>query len=394
MSSIVRIDVAKAKLAIVLLTPDGKALQKSCANTAAGHADLIRWLVAPHGEPRRRGARGHRRISGGRRPGAPRRRPSRERAPSQRGRGLRPESTSARENGSHRCGADCRLRPHAAASALGAAAARSAPIAGLGPAARCVARDADARNESARARRPDRAAVDRGHPRSSARRDRRHQAADRRSHRSVSDAPHPARPDRVDPGIVTDGRDRLGRIARRRALHQRAAPGCVYPSGPPDPSVRHVSPRPRGALQARRRPAPQSLVLARITAMRHNAPLHRFAPPARRRQTDDGHRRRRHAQTSPPNLRRAPLRRAFDPRALDSRHGIYVVKAFSEMRRDERTRSFDVALAAQRDHLQQPRFRARQIAGEDRAELGELQRRRRRSRSAGSRGRRAIATRP
>ena len=135
---------------------------------------------APHGEPRRRGARGHRRISGGRGRGAPRRRPSRARAPSQRRCGLRPESTSARENGSHRCRADCRLRPHAAASALGAAAARSAPIAGAGPAARCAARDADPGNESARARRPDRAAVDRGDARTSARRDRRHQAADRR----------------------------------------------------------------------------------------------------------------------------------------------------------------------------------------------------------------------
>ena len=51
MSTIVGIDVAKAKLAIVLLTPDGKAWQKSCANTAAGHADLIRWLTRHAGPP-------------------------------------------------------------------------------------------------------------------------------------------------------------------------------------------------------------------------------------------------------------------------------------------------------------------------------------------------------
>ena len=45
MSSIVGIDVAKATLAVVLITPAGKALQKSCANNAAGHTDLIRWLA-------------------------------------------------------------------------------------------------------------------------------------------------------------------------------------------------------------------------------------------------------------------------------------------------------------------------------------------------------------
>ena len=39
MASVVGIDVAKLKLAIVLLTSTGKTLQKSCANTTAGHTD-------------------------------------------------------------------------------------------------------------------------------------------------------------------------------------------------------------------------------------------------------------------------------------------------------------------------------------------------------------------
>jgi len=51
MSSIVGIDVAKAKLAIVLLLPSGKTQQKSCPNTAAGHADLIRWLARHASSP-------------------------------------------------------------------------------------------------------------------------------------------------------------------------------------------------------------------------------------------------------------------------------------------------------------------------------------------------------
>jgi transposase len=50
MSNIVGIDVAKAKLAVVLITADGKVLHKSCANSAAGHADLLRWL-ARHAAP-------------------------------------------------------------------------------------------------------------------------------------------------------------------------------------------------------------------------------------------------------------------------------------------------------------------------------------------------------
>lgn len=50
MSSIVGIDVAKAKLAILLLLPTGKTVHKSCPNTPAGHAELIRWL-ARHATP-------------------------------------------------------------------------------------------------------------------------------------------------------------------------------------------------------------------------------------------------------------------------------------------------------------------------------------------------------
>ena len=47
----VGIDVAKQTLAIDLLLPDGRHRQKHCANSAAGHAELVRWLgrhaVAP-----------------------------------------------------------------------------------------------------------------------------------------------------------------------------------------------------------------------------------------------------------------------------------------------------------------------------------------------------------
>jgi transposase len=45
MSNIAGIDVAKATLAVTLITDADKALQKSCANTPAGHADLVRWLA-------------------------------------------------------------------------------------------------------------------------------------------------------------------------------------------------------------------------------------------------------------------------------------------------------------------------------------------------------------
>lgn len=42
---VVGIDVSKATLAVVLLTASGKTFHKSCANTAAGHAELLRWLA-------------------------------------------------------------------------------------------------------------------------------------------------------------------------------------------------------------------------------------------------------------------------------------------------------------------------------------------------------------
>jgi len=51
MASVVGVDVAKLKLAIVLVTPAGKTLHKSCANTTAGHADFVRWLTRHAGGP-------------------------------------------------------------------------------------------------------------------------------------------------------------------------------------------------------------------------------------------------------------------------------------------------------------------------------------------------------
>jgi transposase len=42
--TVVGIDVAKQTLAIDAILPDGKRRQKHCANSAAGHADLVRWL--------------------------------------------------------------------------------------------------------------------------------------------------------------------------------------------------------------------------------------------------------------------------------------------------------------------------------------------------------------
>ena len=45
MDGVVGIDVSKGKLAVVLLAASGKAFHKSCANTPAGHADLVRWLT-------------------------------------------------------------------------------------------------------------------------------------------------------------------------------------------------------------------------------------------------------------------------------------------------------------------------------------------------------------
>lgn len=44
MDAYLGIDIAKAKFAAALLTPDGKIRHKSCANTPAGFADLAAWL--------------------------------------------------------------------------------------------------------------------------------------------------------------------------------------------------------------------------------------------------------------------------------------------------------------------------------------------------------------
>jgi transposase len=52
---VVGIDVAKAKLAVVLLTASGKAFHKSCPNTPAGHAELVRWLARQGDAPVRVG---------------------------------------------------------------------------------------------------------------------------------------------------------------------------------------------------------------------------------------------------------------------------------------------------------------------------------------------------
>ena len=38
------IDVAKQTLAVDAVLPDGKRRQKHCANSAAGHAELVRWI--------------------------------------------------------------------------------------------------------------------------------------------------------------------------------------------------------------------------------------------------------------------------------------------------------------------------------------------------------------
>jgi transposase len=42
--TVVGIDVAKASLAVALSTPGGKTRRKRCANTPAGHAELLSWL--------------------------------------------------------------------------------------------------------------------------------------------------------------------------------------------------------------------------------------------------------------------------------------------------------------------------------------------------------------
>ena len=51
----------KQTLAMALVRPDGKRRQKTCANSAAGHAELLRWLGAPRRRARRDRARSDRR---------------------------------------------------------------------------------------------------------------------------------------------------------------------------------------------------------------------------------------------------------------------------------------------------------------------------------------------
>lgn len=55
MDGSVGIDVSKAKLAVVLIAPTGKAFHKRCANTPAGHAELLRWLARQTDAPLRIG---------------------------------------------------------------------------------------------------------------------------------------------------------------------------------------------------------------------------------------------------------------------------------------------------------------------------------------------------
>ena len=42
------IDIAKAKVVVTLLTPDGKRRRKTCANTPGGFEELAAWLVRQH----------------------------------------------------------------------------------------------------------------------------------------------------------------------------------------------------------------------------------------------------------------------------------------------------------------------------------------------------------
>lgn len=48
MTAVLGIDIAKAKFASALLTPDGKMRHKTCANTPAGFAELAAWLQRQH----------------------------------------------------------------------------------------------------------------------------------------------------------------------------------------------------------------------------------------------------------------------------------------------------------------------------------------------------------
>lgn len=47
-NAVLGIDIAKAKVVMTLLTPDGKRRRKTCANTAAGFEELAAWLARQH----------------------------------------------------------------------------------------------------------------------------------------------------------------------------------------------------------------------------------------------------------------------------------------------------------------------------------------------------------
>jgi transposase len=46
--AVLGIDIAKAKLVVTVLTPDGKRRRKTCANTPAGFEELAAWLTRQH----------------------------------------------------------------------------------------------------------------------------------------------------------------------------------------------------------------------------------------------------------------------------------------------------------------------------------------------------------
>lgn len=48
MDAVLGIDIAKAKFAVSLVTPDGKRRRKTCPNTATGFAELTAWLERQH----------------------------------------------------------------------------------------------------------------------------------------------------------------------------------------------------------------------------------------------------------------------------------------------------------------------------------------------------------
>ncbi len=47
-NAVLGIDIAKAKVVVTLLTPDGKRRRKTCANTPGGFEELAAWLVRQH----------------------------------------------------------------------------------------------------------------------------------------------------------------------------------------------------------------------------------------------------------------------------------------------------------------------------------------------------------